>query len=481
MTVTIAESKEALLARLQDYGREFTLSELNVILSSTVKHDDAPKQITFLDMLVAQTREDQSNIAFQSESSTGKSYIPLEIAAYFPVEDIRVYAGASPTSFFHQAGKWKPLMELVKQYRLEGMFDRDELNDEKKKIVFVDLKSKILIFTDMPHWQLLERLRPLLSHDKEFLRYDITDKQGKAGLRTKTVLLRGFPVVVFATTNATQEDQEKTRLWLLSASAEQEKLTEALELSGAKIANRQAFHEWIENDSQRKWLKERVREIRASRITDVVISDWRDILERYRAKRPHLSPRTQRDWPRLLYLVKAHALLNCFQRVKIDDHTIMAEDRDVEAAFGLYEQVATPNELGLSPETYRIYQEVIVPLANDGEGCSRKEISKEYFDRYHRPLSDDRLRRQILPTLESAGLISQEVNPLNKRENLVYCTIASPISPTQQYRGDNSAPPPLNSQIDPGKLERYVPEEGCTMPSPMFPSSKTEPTTKETV
>jgi hypothetical protein len=345
-------------------------------------------------------------------------------------------------------GKWKPIVELAREHDLLGLFDSDELRDEKRKIIFVDLKGKILIFTDMPHWQLVEKLRPLLSKDKEYLRYDITDKQGKGGLRTKTVLLRGFPVVIFATTNATQEDQERTRMWLLSASGEQEKLVESLQLSGAKIANREAYREWIEEHPQRRWLKERIREIRASRITDIVISNWREILERYRSKRPHLSPRTQRDWPRLLYLVKACALLNCFQRVRLNDSTIMADERDVESAFTLYEQIATPNELGLSPETYRIFQEIIVPLTEDGDGCSRKQISKEYFDRYHRPLSDDRLRRQILPTLESAGLISQEVNPLNRRENIVYRTIPSPVSRTvngHEYRGDNGAPSTLEN------------------------------------
>jgi len=33
----------------------------------------------------------------------------------------------------------------------------------------VDLSKKILIFLDMPHDQLLRRLRPILSHDKKSL------------------------------------------------------------------------------------------------------------------------------------------------------------------------------------------------------------------------------------------------------------------------------------------------------------------------
>ncbi|MEM3462402.1 MAG: hypothetical protein QXJ15_01875 [Candidatus Bathyarchaeia archaeon] len=46
----------------------------------------------------------------------------------------------------------------------------------------VDLEHKILVFLHQPHWMLMEKLRPLLSHDRRSLRYSITDKMEKAGL-----------------------------------------------------------------------------------------------------------------------------------------------------------------------------------------------------------------------------------------------------------------------------------------------------------
>jgi hypothetical protein len=218
------ESKEILAARLRDYTREISLEELNSIISTTVKRDEPTKAITFLGMLLAQTIEDQYNIAFQAESSTGKSYIPLELANYFPKEDQLIYASASPTSFFHEVGQW----------------------DKDRKVITVNLEGKILVFMDQPHWMLMEKLRPLLSHDRKVLTYKITDKTGKGGLRTKTVEIIGYPTVVFCTAKSTLEDQERTRLWFLSPETSQEKLSESLHLLTKKYSDPDAYREWLE-------------------------------------------------------------------------------------------------------------------------------------------------------------------------------------------------------------------------------------------
>jgi hypothetical protein len=73
-----------------------------------------------------------------------KSYNALEVAAYIPGDIVRTIATASPTAFFHDAGTW----------------------DKDRRVLRVDLKQKILMFLDQPHYTLIERLRPLLSHDR---------------------------------------------------------------------------------------------------------------------------------------------------------------------------------------------------------------------------------------------------------------------------------------------------------------------------
>jgi len=82
-------------------------------------------------------------LGLQAESTSGKSYILLEISDYFPKSDVLIYGGVSPTSFFHEKG----------------------INDKEKDATIVNLERKILIFLDLPHYLLMEKLRPILSHD----------------------------------------------------------------------------------------------------------------------------------------------------------------------------------------------------------------------------------------------------------------------------------------------------------------------------
>ena len=67
------------------------------------------------------------------------------------------------------------------------------------------MEKKIVIFLDQPHFMLLERLRPLLSHDRKELQYKITDRSEKRGLRTKNV--KGYPTVIFCTGKLNPDEQ----------------------------------------------------------------------------------------------------------------------------------------------------------------------------------------------------------------------------------------------------------------------------------
>ena len=117
-------------------------------------------------------------------------------------------AGASPTSFFHENADY----------------------DETKQTYTVNLENKILIFIDQPQFQLLQRLRPLLSHDRKTLTYKITDKKASGANRTKTVIIKGFCTIIFCTGGLATDEQEKTRLILLSPSTSEQKIGDALEL-----------------------------------------------------------------------------------------------------------------------------------------------------------------------------------------------------------------------------------------------------------
>src|SRR3990167_2541895 len=216
--------------------KPFSLQNLVEILGLTIKQDEENKIVTFLCEISAYTENTQFNISYNAPSSTGKSYIPTEIARLFPEEDIKEIGYCSPTAFFHDVG---------------------EQDEKRKGCIIVDLSRKILIFLDQPHTQLLERLRPLLSHDKKEISIKITDKNQKQGLRTKNVILRGFPSVIFCTAGLRIDEQEATRFLLLSPEVNHEKIRQGILESIKKEADREKYKSWLEKDSKRQLLKER--------------------------------------------------------------------------------------------------------------------------------------------------------------------------------------------------------------------------------
>lgn len=389
--------------------------ELVDILGLTIKKDEENKLITFLCELSAYTENSQFNISFNAPSSTGKSYIPTEIAQLFLKEDVIEIGYCSPTAFFHDIGEYK----------------------KEREGYLIDLSRKILIFLDQPHTQLLERLRPLLSHDKKEINLKITDKTQKFGLKTKNVLLRGYPTVIFCTAGLKIDEQEATRFLLLSPETNQEKIREAVHEKIKKETDANAYKEFLDNNPERKLLKERIKAIKQEGIKEIKISSPEKIEERFLKKNKMLKPRHARDIGRLISLIKSFALLNLWFREK-DGSTIIADDDDIEEAFKIWEAISESQELNLPPYIYHLYQEVIIPAWNEKNkewskelGLSRQDIAQKYHQVYGRFIPDWQLRQQIIPMLETAGLITQEPDPSDKRKILIYPTTPLTISKEQ--------------------------------------------------
>lgn len=399
---------ETTLAELVDTSnfKPLSLDELGSVLSLTIKQDVENKLVTFLCELSAYTENSQFNISYNAPSSTGKSFIPTEIAKLFPEEDVREYAYCSPTAFFHEAGEPDP---------------------NRKGRIVVDLSKKIIIFLDQPHTQLLERLRPILSHDKKEVDIKITDKIQKQGMRTKHVVIRGFPSVIFCTAGLRIDEQEATRFLLLSPEVNQDKIRQGISEIIRKESDGQSYKDWLEKNPDRRLLKDRIMAIKEANIQEIKIADERKVAERFLGQNKALKPRHQRDIKRLISIIKSLALLNLWWRDR-DGSTITANDDDVEEGFKIWDKISVSQELNLPPYVYNLYTDVIMAAwedknsQSDNKGLTRQEILKKHYGVYGRTLDASQLRQQILPMLETTGLITQEQDPDDKRQYLIYPT-----------------------------------------------------------
>lgn len=386
---------------MNTYFPEMSIDELSEVLSLTIKKDDKNKIITFLSMLSAYTDDGQLNVSFNAPSSTGKSYISLEVAKLFPLEDVRSLGHTSPTAFFHDTGEF----------------------DQEKGVFNVNLDKLILIFIDQSSNEILERLRPILSHDQKTITVKVTDKTQKAGLKTKTVVVTGFPVVIIASAGMKIDEQEGTRFLLLSPETGREKLELSIREKFLRECDKKAYQNEKESNPLRHNLKERIIAIKEAGISEIIVPNSETTLMRFFESRPIPKPRHQRDIGWLMSIIKTLALLNLWNREK-NSGRLIANQLDIDQAFILLNSVLETQEGGIPPYVYDFFVDCIQPFDTDS-GMSYLAITTKYLQIYGRPLTKWNLRANLLPLLEAAGLIYQEANPSDQREKLVFCRINS--------------------------------------------------------
>jgi hypothetical protein len=466
------EQRQELEDSLCELCRETDIYEVCDVFSSVIKRDLVTTAITFLGLVLTYTDRNQVVICYKADSSTGKSYIPLELVSIFPDQgtDILKLAGASPTSFIHEANA-EPIYE-------EGIDDKGKVVRHLKHLV-VNLERKILIFKDQPDYRLLAKLRSFLSKDEREAIFKITDRTKSGKNRTKTVVLRGYPTVLYCSAKLLGEDQENTRTFILSPEMSQEKFRDAIDLIIEKETDFDAFQENIKKDPRRKWLADRLESIKAARIREITLTpdDSTYITGEFLKRNPYLVPRYTRDFPRLIALAKGHALLNYTHRRTDKPDVIEANRRDVEVALELYSHIAQANELGIPPQLLQWYTTVLVPIwQSQSEVADRKAILRKHLEIYHQPLDRNRLEREFIPSLESANLVSPEQDPDDKRRVLY-----APLRKGPNYASsmcDTGAKPKVSTTPD--QLEEMsAPTATITHPGSISPLQpiKEAPTT----
>jgi hypothetical protein len=399
----------------ENSGKQFPplgIETLSSTLGLTIKEDNVNKVITFLAMLSAYTENSQLNISFSAPSSAGKSYIAMEIAKLFPGEDIKEISYCSPTSFYHQIGTY----------------------DKNKGGYVIDFRRQIIIFQDQPHYEVVARLRSLLSHDAKELLSQITDKNEKGGHRTKLIFMKGFPVIIFCTAGTRMSEQESTRFIVLSPELNEAKIRKAVEERIKKETNEEDYQTMLLQNEERQQLILRIQAIREQRISEVIVGNPDLVSKLFLASREdHLKSRHTRDVGRLISLVKSLALLNCFHRER-KGRAIIANDRDAFVASELFESISESQELNLAPYLLDVFKIVILPLWKERMdqlsnhpvqtfvGLARKEVMDRYRLVFRKPLPEPTLRQDILPELEAAGLITQVRDLSDSRKYLIVVT-----------------------------------------------------------
>ena len=445
--------------RPEDWGPEvwgeWGPAEVAAHLEPVIRRDFTVKVTLFMACLLTQTSGDQLNIALTGEPASGKSYLALTVTSLFPPGEVVEIAGATPRALIYEKGTQvvpadsdsdgggdggaprripleealEPLLEELSSLELEGGGAKEggkrakeggEARDQRRRAALirkrinelrakamrlVDLKGKILVFLDQPNPELLERLRPLLSHDREELMFTLTNKTSSGRIVTETAIIRGFPTLIFCSTKGYADQQERTRLIFLSPETSKEKIREVLESLADKAGGAKPPPPELEI------LRKRVRIARNSGVREVRVEGL-PVLAAFELYATD-APADTRFFQILLSLVKAFTLLNVLNRRRDESGALIAEPVDLEYALTLFSKIAESHRLGVTPLALQLLEAVKPALQGAPQGLRGNELSRVYAETHH-PIGGGVLK-DLIHQLVEAGLLEETTDPVDHR------------------------------------------------------------------
>ena len=405
-------------------------------LSKTVTHDYVTKRLVFLVSLSAYTHN-PLNLFLRGESSIGKTYNVVQALQYFPAEDVWMLGGLSPTALVHDYGilldendnpiDWtekpnskrprKRKKDSKEEYEHQLELWKTEQEEWHEKIrnsrYVVVLCNKILVFLEAPHPETYNKLRPVLSHDKEEISYKFTDKT-PGGLRTMHVVLSGWPACIFTTTEERYVEDLATRSFTHTPEAGEEKIYDANKLEAKKRQFPWLFQrdrEWQLFEGYIRGLREQLKKLK-------VINPYAaEFAEHY----PHVVPRCMRDFKHICSLLDVSALFHFAQRPILqagENEFVLCSLKDLDLIGTILPKIEETTLTGLPNHILSCFHKVMDPLFEEKGAFTYKELVEKHNEVFVRKRSYSRLRDYV-SLLADVGYVDTYPDPEDRRKILI--------------------------------------------------------------
>lgn len=430
-------------------------SELIRIFEKTVKEDRRSVEFIFNHLLSAYT-PDPSNLGLEGPTSEGKTYPTVEVASWFPENDVWFLGGLSPTSLVHDKAEFVDAEGKPLEAKLESLYtQRRNLKKGKAEAAeiamvedqiatalkgskyLVNMENKILIFLEAPQLETWEKLRPILSHDRYEISYKFTDKSSTGKLQTAHVVIHGWPAAIYLKAERGREDQIwdqiQSRFTTISPKMGPKKYRAAIKFIAEKkglpnivFLNKFGFDEFKKAQRIIRTIRRRLLGIthNARKATDTVNPNifWIPFYEGIGKEFPARFGRHMRDSARFLTLIQMSAATNVFSRpiLKIGDvEYIVVVREDYERAVRLFfEEAGEEIFSGLPAHVIDFFKEIVIPLQSEIERIAVMDMVEKCAKKSEKPKSDKTIRECYLPPLTGEGLITGAPDPDDKRRKL---------------------------------------------------------------
>lgn len=393
------------LERLKnEANRMFVKSRTLEHISQRVKRENRNIRKILNTCLSAYT-DSPNNMAYVSESSTGKTYLVENVTSYFPDQDVITLRSVSPKAFSRLRGTlvFKEYTNNGTEYRvtLQNKFTKQnqtvgqyleylkseieskdntgnreylsELAEEKSVIseglyTMIDFTNKILVLLERPPEAFWKDMLTVASHDKYYQESMFVEGEGRK--YTKKIVYRGFPAIIFCTSrdkDLAWKDLE-TRFEIAQPDQSHEKFTEAIDQS-----LKEEF-EISETDTEKSRIRDQIGELVKEIKTDrpkPYIPEPQEIRKAFLGDSVERAE-LMREFPRIVGHIIMNALWNYRSRVVFskgeNNRVLVAADdfRELKEQFSDSELNATLH--GLTETLYIFLKDVLVPA------CQVKDI-----------------------------------------------------------------------------------------------------------
>jgi hypothetical protein len=355
------------------------------LTSRWVSHDERTRRNIWRTYISAQTSDAMTH-SLLGRDSIGKTWNSVNIARLVPDEYVWYLAGLSPTSLAHDFGQW----------------------DSNRKGFVITLDRKILLFLEPPSEVTLQKLKPILSHDRREVEYKFTDKSKGGGLRTVKTIVRGQPAFLMLGVKQHKGGEQTSRWFTETPEISRLKTRDVLLKAAAKQENPDAF----EDDEQVRLWRDAYHVLAEQFPIKVKIS-YAGILATHWAIR---GPESGRHFNMFCRLLKANAAFHMFQRTKDESGFILANEQDLDDVLNDFKDLAAPSFLGVSGDAFLLYKAII-----GGElrlDVSYEDIARIARETFGGETPENTLREFYVRALRDAGLLREKEDHKGRRRRL---------------------------------------------------------------
>jgi hypothetical protein len=408
MPADIREEAEALLRDPKILERILKISEKRLV------GDESIRKLEIL--VMASCYGVPLNLNLSQVWSSGRSTITSEMVELMPEGSAWFLAGLSPTGLVHERGEW----------------------DEAKKAFIVDLDKKLLAFLENPDQKTVEKLRPLLSHDRYEIMYRFTDRTSKGKLKTLVSILRGWPAVIFCGRGMPATEEYSSRWITASPSVSVTKIGSVIDRKGLGYKTPKIY----EKGRDYEVVRAAFRILGEGERRKVVVKFADTLAKHFRRK----SPTDMRRFDHFMQLVLASATLHALQRERNEEGEIKAQIEDARIAYDLFHRVEATSIYGVG-EHLLDFWEVLKELSVQTPSIDVDEARAAFAKNFGKPITRRWLRDQYLDPLEGAGMIDlvEDTEDKRRKKVVVLRPVVEPLLDFQAFERElkETSPMPL--------------------------------------